>query len=56
MNDLIKYAGIILIVLGAILLSVYVIQHMVSNAVLVSGGFLIVGGTAVYVILNRIFD
>lgn len=56
MNTFLKNFGIILIILGAVVLSVYSTNPTASNTPLVFAALLMVGGTALHVILNRIID
>ncbi len=56
MNDFLKYAGVVLILLGVVLLGVYAFKNMISNTLLVVSALLLIGGVAIHVILNRIFE
>ncbi|WP_157363793.1 hypothetical protein [Alkaliflexus imshenetskii] len=56
MNEFLKYAGVVLVLLGVVLLGVYAFQNMVSNTLLVVSALLLIGGVAMHVILNRIFE
>lgn len=56
MNQFLKNFGIILIILGVAVLAFYTINTPVSNVPLIFAGFLMVGGTAAHIILNRIID
>ncbi|MBR8536750.1 hypothetical protein KDU71_14330 [Carboxylicivirga sediminis] len=56
MNAFLKNFGIILIVLGVVVLAFYAINTPPSNTPLVFAALLLIGGAALYVILNRIID
>jgi hypothetical protein len=56
MNDLIKYTGVILILIGVGILGYYGINHLTSNTPLVSAMGLMIGGMVLHIILNRIYD
>ncbi len=56
MNTFLKNFGIILIILGVVVLAFYSMNTPTSNAPLAFAGLLLIGGTAVHVILNRIID
>ncbi len=56
MNTFLKNFGIILILLGVVVLAFYMINTPSSNTPLVFSALLLIGGTAVHVILNRIID
>jgi len=56
MNELIKYFGVILVIIGAGVLGYYAANHITSNAPLVTSLLLMVGGMIVHIVLNRFMD
>jgi len=56
MKDLLKYLGIFLVLIGVVILGIYTFQSMINNLLLVVAGLFLVGGVALYIIFNRIFD
>ncbi|MCT4589877.1 MAG: hypothetical protein N4A71_18780 [Carboxylicivirga sp.] len=56
MNTFLKNFGIILIILGVVVLGIYSIDTPASNTPLIFAGLLLIGGTIVHVILNRIIE
>lgn len=55
MNKIMRYLGIIVILLGAVVLMMYFFGIFNSNSALVTAGCLMVGGTIAHIILNKIF-
>lgn len=55
MNKIMRYLGIIVILLGAAVLMMYYFGMFNSNSVLVTAGIMMVVGTIAHVILNKIF-
>jgi hypothetical protein len=56
MKELLKYLGLFLILTGVVVLGIYAFASMVSNLLLIIAGLLLVGGVALYILFNRIFD
>ena len=56
MNQFMKNLGILVIILGACVLGYYMLVAHHGNGILISAGVLMIGGIALYIILNRIFD
>jgi membrane protein YdbS with pleckstrin-like domain len=56
MNELIKYFGVILVIIGAGVLGYYAANHITSNSPLVAALLLMVGGMVVHIVLNRVLD
>ncbi len=55
MNKLMRYLGIVIILLGFLCLFAYFLGMMVSNTTLIVAACLMVGGVVAHVILNKIF-
>lgn len=55
MNKIMRYLGIIVILLGAAVLMMYYFGMFNSNSALVTAGIMMVVGTIAHVILNKIF-
>ncbi len=56
MKDLLKYLGVLLILIGVVILGIYAFQSMINNVLLVVAGLFLVGGVAAYIVFNRIYD
>ncbi len=56
MNQFLKNLGILVVILGAALLGYYMSVAQHGNGILVAAGVLMVGGIALHIILNRIFE
>ncbi len=56
MKDLLKYLGVIFILIGVVILSIYAYQSMISNTRLVSAGLFLIGGLALHIGFNKIFN
>ncbi len=58
MNELIKYFGVILVIIGVGVLGYYASEGgmIASNTLLVTALVLMIGGMVVHIILNRILD
>lgn len=56
MNELIKYLGVILIIIGAGVLGYYAANHITSNTPLVTALILMIGGMVAHIVLNRVLD
>lgn len=55
MNKIMRYLGIIIILLGAVILMMYYFGVFNSNSALVAAGISMVAGTIAHIILNKIF-
>ena len=53
MKELLKYLGIIVMLIGVIILAVYNFGNYPGNALLITAGILIVAGAIGHVILNK---
>ncbi|GAO28209.1 hypothetical protein [Geofilum rubicundum] len=56
MKELLKYLGLFLILAGVVVLGFYAFASMISNLFLIIAALLLVGGLALYILFNRIFD
>jgi len=56
MNQLLKYLGVFMILIAVVILSLYVYENAVSNTLLIVSGLFLIGGLAVYIILNKIME
>lgn len=56
MNLFLKNLGILVVILGACLLGYYMSIAHHGNGILIAAGVMMIGGIALHVILNRIFD
>ncbi len=56
MNQLLKYLGVFMILIAVVILGLYMYENAVSNTLLIVSGLLLIGGLAVYVILNKITE
>ena len=54
MKQLLKYSGIILIIIAVILLGIYMYKGLVSNALLVVSAALLVVGLLGYIVVNKL--
>lgn len=53
MKDILKYAGVILVLIGALVLIIPGLMHTTSNSTLSAAGILLVVGFVAHIILNR---
>ncbi len=56
MNKLLKYSGLLLIIIAVIILGVYSYANLVSNTLLAISILMLVGGLAVHIIMGKILD
>jgi len=56
MNEFLKYAGIIFIILGAGVLGYYATNHITTNGPLIFALVLLVGGMVTHIVVNRILS
>ena|GEM_PF-6129853 len=55
-NEILKYLGILVILVGVALLAVYQFGSFTENSLLVAGGLCVVTGAVGFVILNKYFE
>ncbi len=56
MKYLLRNSGVILMLVAVVLLFVYATQGMISNSYLIASGLFLLGGLAVYVIMQRVME
>lgn len=56
MKDLLKNLGLLVIIIGAILLSIVVLKQNHSNGVLATSLILIIAGLFGHIVLNKVID
>jgi len=55
-NEILKYLGILVILVGVALLAVYHFGTFTENGLLVAGGLCVVAGAIGFVVLNKYFE
>ena len=55
-NEILKYLGILVILVGVALLAVYHFGSFTENGLLVAGGLCVVAGAIGFVVLNKYFE
>lgn len=53
MNEIIKYAGVILILIGVVIFVAYSVTHGAGNGYLLSGGCCVLAGLIAHILLNK---
>lgn len=53
MKDILKYAGVIVVLIGAIVLIIPGLMHTTSNATLTAAAILLVIGFVAHIVINR---
>jgi hypothetical protein len=56
MNNLFKYLGVVILLIGVAILAVFYFLHTVTNTVLLSGMGIIILGYLAHIVLNRRFE
>ncbi|MDG5799149.1 hypothetical protein QA597_02095 [Marinilabiliaceae bacterium ANBcel2] len=56
LKELLKYLGIIFMIIGVAILGYYIFNNLINNGLLILAGALMVGGVAVHVIMTRILE
>lgn len=56
MKDFLKYLGIFLVLIGVAILGIYAFQSLINNLLLLVAGLFLLGGLALYILFNKIFD
>ena len=55
-NELLKYLGIVVILVGVILLAVYQFGSNPINGLLIAAGVCVVAGTIGHIVLNKVIE
>ena len=55
-NEILKYLGIVVLLVGVILLAVYQFGGNPTNGLLIAAGACVVAGTIGHIILNKVID